>query len=1504
MFARLVSWSAQRWKFVLLLTGVFVAIAFHAFRQLPIEAYPDVTDPMVEVVTLLPGQSAEETERQVSLELERVLAGAPHLTNIRTVSVFGLSVVTLRFDDSSTDRANRLHVAERLREAELPEGVEALLGPQATPVGQIYRYTLSGARSLRDLRSLQDWVIERRLRAVPGVADVVTFGGVERQYAVRIDPVRLANAEITVGDVYDAIERSNQNAGGGYVGIGNQEFVVRGVGVLRRPSDIGEALVAQRDGVPIRVKDVASVFESSVPRRGAVGRNDLDDVVEGIVLLRRGENPERVLEALQEQVDELNGEILPPDVSIHPFYDRRELTNYTLSTVGNNLLHGALLVVSIALLFLRSWSAALIIACVIPLSLLSSFLGLRALGMSANLISMGAIDFGILVENAAVLLEVTLHGLAVQQAQSTAPLTAKLRRDAIAKAALLVARPIGLASMIIILALVPLFLLERVEGRIFRPMAFTYVFALLGGVFAALTVVPAMAGVLLPKRVAHGESRWLAWLQRLYASTLAAVRPRRWTVLGAAIILTGAVGFQSRTIGSEFLPELNEGGLYITAVFPPTISLDETRRHVPEIRRKLLELPEAVEVLSHIGRPDDATQTEGPNNAEFFVKLAPFEDWRPAFGLVELEQELRASLREVPGVNYNFSQPITDRVFETISGIIGQVVVKVRGEDLDTLTQIAQQVQTRLANVEGIADLSLYQAGSIPQIGIELDRARLGELGLNVADAQRVVEVALGGKVATEVWEGERRYGVALRLPEAVRKDPQAIGRLVLGDAERRVQLSDVAHISSTLGRASIWRENLSRFVAVKFNVRGRDLGSVVADARAAVADLELPSGVSLRFSGEFENQQRAMSRLSVIVPLVLLAMLGILYWNFGRWRPAVVIMGFLPVSTIFALAGLQLMGEHFSVSAAVGCITLLGQVTLAGVLLCTRIDHSAQEGARDPTVEGATVALRPVLLTVCLAAIGLVPAALSHGMGSESQRPFAIAIISGLIATVPLLLLILPLVHQPPRAQTRAEGEADASRSSLLPRAAAGLFVLLFALGSTKPIQAAPAAAQGSHGAAPNAAPVQAAPAPQLDPHGAASNAAPSPEAVTRSRDASAPGASHLVPDDASVSVEQLLQHWLQHSQEVAAWRAEVGAARFDLVTARTFPNLELSLEGSHTLSGEPPDGIINYGASLSVPLPVFGQLGARTQAARRALDATEASVAMRLWERSAQIREAAMQRAYAEARVQYARRALDELGRVQHVIEARSRAGVAPRYDAMRVGLLNETLQANEQLALLDRNHAEAVIVGLIGDPNLARANVTRDGLPQLPRRPTQSEVVQWALQRRPDLVLARRSQDAAMAQANQLKREAIPIPHLSVGTYVTRDVNSVSLLGGLSLPLPVFDRNQGPIGRARSEARGHERMVVALEARTRAEVHGALHSLEQAHQARQRFERSGVEVTTDLLDRAQRAYEAGSFSITELLDAHSAVWDARERLLEMERAVAEAELRLLHSAALGVR
>jgi heavy metal efflux system protein len=1451
-------YSTHHPKTILLLMAVFVALGVYAFRTLSIEAYPDVTDPMVEIVTVYPGQSAEEVERRVSLELERVLAGTPHLTNLRTVSVFGLSLVTLRFDDEATDFEHRVHVMERLREAELPEGVEAEIGPLATPVGQIYRYTLRGPRSLRELRSLQDWVVERRLRSVPGVADVDTFGGFERQYAVRIDPMRLASMGVSIPEVFEAVEATNANAPGGYVGIGSQEFVVRGLGTMRSPADIGAALVKEVDGVPIRIRDVADVVESSVPRRGAVGRGEEDEVVEGIVLLRRGENPSVVLADLQDRIDELNGGILPSDVKIDTFYDRRELIDETVSTVGHNLLHGAILVVVIVLVFLRSWQAAVIVAVVIPLALLTSFIGLRALGMSANLISLGAIDFGILVENAAVVLEVTLHALGVAAVTAGTSNTLETRRRAIVDAVATVSRPVGFATLIIIAGLVPLFMLERVEGRIFRPMAYTYVFALVGARIAATTVVPAMMSLMLSGKVPHGEVWWFRWIQAAYARLLGILRRARAVVVIAALGLLTVAGTYARDIGTEFLPELNEGGLYITAVFPSTVALDETARNIPEIRQRMMALPEARDVLSHLGRPEDARQTEGPNNVEFFVKLAPLHEWRSGMRVPELEAELRESLSVFPGVQFNFSQPITDRVFETISGIVGQVVVKVKGEDLDQMTDLADQIQDRLRHVDGVADLSVFQAGDVPQLSIELDRARLAERGLAVDEVQAVIDVALGGKVATELWEGERRYGVALRLTETVRRDPDALGRLVVSDTGERITLAEVADITLTRGRAFIWRENLSRFVAIKFNVNERDLGSVVRDARAAIEDMERPEGVTVEWGGEFENQQRAMARLATVVPLTLTAMIGILFVNFRRWKPTLLILALLPLSGLCSIAFLRLTGEHFSVSAAIGVITLLGQVTLSGVLVCTRIDLKARIGAADPVIEGACVALRPVMLTVCLAAFGLVPLAFSDGMGSESQRPFAIALIGGLIAAFPMVMLLMPLFYRPP--ENTSPGASDPPRRI---QAGAGYIVGCLILGATL------LGSGVAHAAPPTAS-------------------APEPEANVASP---------------SVTLDALLARWLSRGKEVESWRSEIGAAKFDIVTASLLPNPSIALETMGTVVGldTPPDGIINWGAEVETELPIFGQRRARRTTAIRALDVAEMFVAQLVWERAADIREAAVERAFAEQQVELFERALAELSEIRRVIGSRAEAGVAPRYDAMRVEILNASLEADAASARVDRDLFEARLVSAIADPTLRAAPIDRAGLPRLSGRLDEASLLKQALELRPDVLLARRGELAKLAEARQFRVEARPTPSLSVGTYVTHIPRSGSLRGEVSVPLPIFDRNQGLRGRANAEARGHADMAIALEARIEVEVYGAVRNRQRAQQALARFEESGVLVTADLLGRAWRAYEGGQFSVVELLDAYEAVWDAREKELELDHALVAAEAELLRAAGL---
>ncbi len=1009
MFERLAGFAVRQWALVLVFFLGVVAAGWQSFRGLPIEAFPDVTDPQVEIVGLYPGQSAEEVEKRVTIELERVLSGTPHLIGLRSVSVFGLSLLTLTFEEHTSDFELRTLVAERLRDANLPESASTAMGPQATPVGQIYRYTLKGPRNLRELRAINEFVIEKRLRAVPGVADVWSFGGFQRQYQVRIDPARLAASGVSLKQVHDAVAQSNGNAGGGYVALGSQEFVVRGIGAVASPTDIGLAVVEEVNGIPIRVRDVADITEGSTPRRGSVGRGHQDDVVEGIVMLRRGENPSEVLNGLRARIAQINGEVLPKDVKIDTFYDRTELVDATLGTVMRNMVEGILLVVFILYLFLRTVRGVLIVAVVIPVSLMVAFIGLRLMGLPANLISLGAIDFGILVDGAVIVVEATLHSLEHRRAQDS-------KASIIEKAAGAVARPVTFAMIVIIAALAPIFSLERTEGRIFAPMAYTYAFALLGALASGTLLVPALERIILPEQAPKGDARWLAALKRAYLRLFGLLAKRRPAVFAAALVALAASVLYAKSIGNEFLPELNEGGFYITTTFPSTISLEETKIHTRDMRERILRTPEVVDVLSHIGRPEAATQAEGSFNAELLVPLADESKWRVGYDRPKIEAELRASLATIPGAQHNFSQPITDRVFETISGIIGQVVVKIHGEDLERMTALAEDLMTHLSKVPGVADLALYQAGDIPQLRADLDREAIARRGLAVTDVQETISVALGGAVATQVWEGERRFDVALRLPEGFRSNVDLLGTLPVGDPDRKVTLAEVAKVSYARGRTSIWREDFARFVAVKFNVRGRDLGSTVRAAKQSVTAVPVPEGTYFTWGGEFQNQERALKRLAIALPLALLAIAAVLYANFRRLRPMLMILGVLPFAIVGAVTGLRAMGENFSVSSAVGCIAVIGQIVLAGVIVCGRIDERAAEGSKSPAEEGLAVAFRPVLATTSLALLGLVPAALSHAMGSETQRPFAIAIIAGLIAATPVVLLLLPLAYAGPR--------------------------------------------------------------------------------------------------------------------------------------------------------------------------------------------------------------------------------------------------------------------------------------------------------------------------------------------------------------------------------------------------------------------------------------------------------------------------------------------------------
>lgn len=1011
MLERLSRLAVKRWRIVLALTVLFCLYGWRCFDGLPIEAFPDVTDPRVEVVGTYPGQAAEEVERRVTVELERVLAGTPKLLDLRSVSVFGLSLVTLTFAEGTTDFELRTNVAERLRDAVLPEGAAAQMGPQSTPVGQIYRYTLRGPLGLKDLRAIQDFVVERRLRAVPGVADVVTFGGFERNYQVRVDPIRLTAAGISVDDVHAALARANENAGGGYSGIGSQEFVVRGMGVIRDPKELGDIVLDTRGSVPIHIRDVADVIEGSTPRRGAVGRGHADDVIEGIVLLRRKAHPSVVLAAVHERIEELNRTVLPPGVKIDTFYDRTTLMRATLATVRRNLLEGVSLVLLVVWLFLGSLRAVITVAAVVPIAMLSAFIGLTWLGLPANLISLGAIDFGILVDGAIVVLEATLH--LFHSRSHGGRLSSAETAGVIAEAAASVVRPVVFAMAIIIVALVPIFFLERVEGRIFAPMAYTYAFALGGALVAAMVVVPALERLLFRGRFRTAEPAWLVGMRWAYLKLLAGCDVIRWVILPAAAAGCVALGWYASGIGTEFLPELNEGGFYVTSIFPSTISLDETRRQVAVMREAILRTPEVLDVMSHVGRPENATQAEGPNNAEFFIALTPERSWGEGRTRQGVEGELRRSLAVIPGVQHNFSQPITDRVFETISGIIGQVVLKIRGSDLDRMTQLAEEAKRRLAAVPGVVDLSIYQAGDVPTQKIELNRDALSRRGLAVHDIQNSIRIVLGSEKATEIWDGERRYPVTIRLPNEARANMDILGHMFVGSPDKRITLAEVASLGQVQGRAAIWRQDFARFVAVKFNVRGRDLGSTVKDAQAAVREIDMPTGIHPTWSGEFQNQERAMRRLGVTVPMALCVIVGVLFTNFNRWAPTLVILMLLPVAALGAVAGLRLMHVNFSVSSAVGCIALLGQVVLSGVIECTQYLRAlaATRNRRQALLQGAEEAFRPVMLTTTLALLGLVPAALAHGMGSETQRPFAIAIVSGLVASLPAVTLVAPIM-------------------------------------------------------------------------------------------------------------------------------------------------------------------------------------------------------------------------------------------------------------------------------------------------------------------------------------------------------------------------------------------------------------------------------------------------------------------------------------------------------------
>ena len=960
MIQKVVAFALDQPLFLALMTVLFIGAGVLAFLSLPIEAFPDVSDIQVNVITLYPGRAAEEVEKQVTIPIEISLAGLPHNVRMFSHTQFGLSFLMLTFDDEVNDYFARQQVLERLQTADLPNGVQPQLAPLSTPIGELYRYRLRGdGLTPTELRSIQDWTVARYLKMTPGVADVVSLGGLIKQYEVNPDPARLRYYNLTLLQLFTALGRGNANAGGSYVEQGTQQYLIRGIGLLRSPQDIGNIVVSARGGTPILVKDLGHVTLSAVPRQGVVGQDRDDDVVTGIVLMRKGENPSWVLHGIKDRVAQLNASILPKTVQVIPFYDRTWLIDTTLKTVFKNLLEGAMLVGAVLLLFLGNVRAAAIVAVIIPLSLLATFIGLTLRGIPANLLSLGAMDFGIIVDGAVIVVENVfrrLSGQAIRRDRSSL-------RDSILEATVAVGRPTFFSMLIVIAANIPIFTLQRQEGRIFAPMAWTVTSALVGSLLLSLTLVPLLCYTLLRAPLPHGENRLVRACQRSYEPLLRWALGAPWRVLGIAVVVLGASLASFPQLGTEFLPELNEGTVWINLNLPPGISVTETMTQVARVRAALARIPEVTTTVSKAGRPEDGTDPKPINMVEIFVGLRPLSEWARGVTKEQVIQEMDHALAVIPGIEVSFSQPIRDNVLESISQIDGQVVIKVFGDDPALLRATVQQVLEHVAAVRGVARAFIDRAGEVPQARLEIDQARAARYGLNVADIEDQIEIGLGGKAATELWEGEKHFSVVARLAGADRRLAN-IDRILIDTPDGpRIPLSEVADSRLGAGSMNISREAGRRVAAVSVFIRGRDMGSVVRDMQDRVKRIALPAGYNVTWSGEFENQQRAMKRLLFIVPITVFLIFVLLFDAFKSIKHTLVILLNVPFALIGGIFALLVTGIPLSVSAAIGFIALFGQSVLNGVVMVTVFNQLREAGA-DPAeavLRGALMRMRTV---------------------------------------------------------------------------------------------------------------------------------------------------------------------------------------------------------------------------------------------------------------------------------------------------------------------------------------------------------------------------------------------------------------------------------------------------------------------------------------------------------------------------------------------------------------
>ncbi len=1015
MINRIVKFALTQPVFVVLGLVLFVLGGVIAFINLPIEAFPDVSDTQVNIVAQYSGRAAEEVEKQVTIPIEVAMSGMPNMVRMFTHTQFGLSYMMITFNDKPTDKEARQQVFERLRGIDLPEGVEPDVAPLATSIGEIYRYRVQGDHlNSRQLREIEEWVVEKALKKVPGVANVVSMGGALKQYEVNPDLAKMRDAKVTLAQLFSALAHANANAGGGAVSQGRQQFLVRSLGTFKTSADINRVVVGDNGkGVPILVRDIAAVKEASAPVQGLVGQDDTDDIVNGLVLMRKGENPSELLKGIKQTISELNDHGLPPGVQLRPYYDRSWLIDKTLHTVFGNLIEGALLVTFVLLLFLGNLRAALIVACIIPLAVLSTFIGLTFLHLPANLLSLGAMDFGIIVDGAVIVVENVFLRLGTMSDESQRNFSE--RRKVIYKAVTEVGRPTLFSMLVIIAAHIPIFTLQRAEGRIFSPMAFSVTSALVGSLMLSLTLVPLLCLWLLRDRIPHHDNRLLTWFKHIYepAFKWAVTRPKQ--ILGIALILlVAALGLGSQ-VGTEFLPELDEGTIWVNVTLPPSISQAEALLAAHRIRSALHTVPEVKSVISKVGRPDDGSDPKIFNGGEFFVELAPEETWRKNHNKAQLIEEMDKAVSTLPGVDATFSQPIRDNVLESISQIDGQIVIKVHGDDLTVLRKTAKAIVNQIHNVQGVSRAYVDRDGDLPQQIIDIDRDSAARYGINVADIQDVIETALAGKATTELWEGERHFSVVVRLSEQQRSLSKLDDLLIAAPGGAQIPLHELAHFKQVMGAMNIARENGQRVVSIGIFIQDRDMGSVVADMQKKVnANVTIPNNTFVTWSGEFENQQRAMARLSVVVPLSILLIFVLLFDAFGSFKNALLIVANIPFALIGGIVALFLTGIPLSVSAAIGFIALFGQAVLNGVVMVSVFDQLIAEGKtpEEAVHEGSMSRLRTVLMTGLLAMFGLLPMALSHNIGAETQRPLAVVVIGGLISATLLTLLVLPSVY------------------------------------------------------------------------------------------------------------------------------------------------------------------------------------------------------------------------------------------------------------------------------------------------------------------------------------------------------------------------------------------------------------------------------------------------------------------------------------------------------------